>query len=278
MNNKEIKDIGKVWDIIRNNEKNYRKKNKANVVYYTKPVKRKIIPLFIDDDNVVIEREKIINMHNVFMKETNNEYTNSHMNNVFNMLFENKKNYSVRRYNLNNSPKELKTSSDLLPSINTKISYNTNSNKFIFNTSNIKVEKKEDNIFDSFDSEIEEKARSGNFNRNKLVCRLRKEFPFFNHKTMKNSDSKITREIDRMFNLSKYQNNVEVLLRTRKKPELYKKRNLYNNQKTSTGFYEINEYKNKKFFSKDNIKNHNLTEVHRNKYINYFKDSTNKKV
>ena len=95
---------------------------------------------------------------------------------------------------------------------------------------------------------------------------------------MKNSDSKITREIDRMFNLSKYQNNVEVLLRTRKKPELYKKRNLYNNQKTSTGFYEINEYKNKKFFSKDNIKNHNLTEVRRNKYINYFKDSTNKKV
>ena len=55
-------------------------------------MKRKIIPLFIDDDNVVIEREKIINMHNVFMKETNNEYTNSHMNNVFNMLNQNEQN------------------------------------------------------------------------------------------------------------------------------------------------------------------------------------------
>lgn len=279
MNNKEGKDIGKVWDIIRNNEKNYRNK-KNNVVYHTKTVGRKIIPLFVDDDNIVIEREKIINMHNVFMKETNNEYTNSHMNNVFNMLFENKKNYSVRRYNLNNSsPKALKNNSGLLPSINTKTPCNANYNKFLLNTPKSKIEKKDDNsIFDSFDSEIEEKANSGNFNRNKLVCRLKKEFPFFGHKSMKNSDSKITREINRLFNLTKYQNNVEVLLKTRKKPELYRKINMYNNQKTSTGFYEIKEYKNKKFFSKDNIKNPNLTEVRINKYINYFKDSTNKKV
>ena len=34
MNNKEIKDIGKVWDIIRNNEKNYRKKTIRDSINY----------------------------------------------------------------------------------------------------------------------------------------------------------------------------------------------------------------------------------------------------
>ena len=80
------KDVGKVWEVILKNEKcnikkELKKLKRSNNV---SNVTRKIVPLFVDDDNKVIEREKIINMHNVFLKETKHEYSNEHMNDLFN--------------------------------------------------------------------------------------------------------------------------------------------------------------------------------------------------
>ena len=64
----------KVWDVISKNFKEDPKKSHS--VNHHVTVTRKVIPLFVDDDNKVIQRENIVNMHNVFMKETKNEYTN----------------------------------------------------------------------------------------------------------------------------------------------------------------------------------------------------------
>ena len=76
----------KVWEVLSKNEKPFETPN-HKYHSHTCTVTRKIVPVFVDDDIKIIEREKIINMHNVFMKETNNEYTEKHMNNLFNMLF-----------------------------------------------------------------------------------------------------------------------------------------------------------------------------------------------
>ena len=56
------KDVGKVWEVILKNEKcnikkELKKLKRSNNV---SNVTRKIVPLFVDDDNKVIEREKII--------------------------------------------------------------------------------------------------------------------------------------------------------------------------------------------------------------------------
>ena len=88
----------KVWEVLSKNEKPFETPN-HKYHSHTCTVTRKIVPVFVDDDIKIIEREKIINMHNVFMKETNNEYTEKHMNNLFNMLFENKKHYKAKRNN-----------------------------------------------------------------------------------------------------------------------------------------------------------------------------------
>ena len=58
------KDVGKVWNVLTRNGKGKKKK----VVIKDSGVRRKVVPLFIDDDNKVIEIENIINMHNVFVK------------------------------------------------------------------------------------------------------------------------------------------------------------------------------------------------------------------
>ena len=103
-------------------------------------------------------------MHNVFMKETKNEYTNAHMNNLFSMLFANKKKYKIKRVNelpllKSKSPKSIK---------NTHIkNYSETNNNY-------------DCQLDSFDSQIEE--NKNDVNRNKIVIKLKKAFPFFKTK------------------------------------------------------------------------------------------------
>ena len=154
----------KVWDVISKNFKEDPKKSHS--VNHHVTVTRKVIPLFVDDDNKVIQRENIVNMHNVFMKETKNEYTNAHMNNLFSMLFANKKHYKIKRSNelpllKSRSPKSIKKVTHI------KNYSETHNNNY-------------DCQLDSFDSQIEENKKE--VNRNKIVIKLKKAFPFFKTK------------------------------------------------------------------------------------------------
>lgn len=153
----------KVWDVISKNFKDDpQKSHSVNHV-----VTRKIIPLFVDDDNKVIQRENIVNMHNVFMKETKNEYTNDHMNNLFSMLFANKRHYKIKR-------------SNELPLLKIKSPKNIKKISHIKNYSETHNNNNYDCQLDSFDSQIDEYKKE--VNRNKIVIKLRKAFPFFKTK------------------------------------------------------------------------------------------------
>ena len=220
----------KVWEVLSKNEKPFETPN-HKYHSHTCTVTRKIVPVFVDDDIKIIEREKIINMHNVFMKETNNEYTEKHMNNLFNMLFENKKHYKAKRNNFT------KTSHEFLPFLKSK-SPKTTTNKQI-HTDNNNVDTKE---FEPYDSEIEENIKNDIYNRNKIVIKLRKQFPFFKSKKVKENSKATVEPIIKLnkqvcsFTLNNYQRNIENLKRYRK---------TYENLSNSNKMFSDTSIKNK---------------------------------
>ena len=221
----------KVWEVLSKNEKPFETPN-HKYHSHTCTVTRKIVPVFVDDDIKIIEREKIINMHNVFMKETNNEYTEKHMNNLFNMLFENKKHYKAKRNNFT------KTSHEFLPFLKNK-SPKTTTNKQI-HTDNNNVDTKE---FEPYDSEIEENIKNDIYNRNKIVIKLRKQFPFFKSKKVKENSKATVEPIIKLnkqvcsFTLNNYQRNIENLKRYRK---------TYENLSNSNKMFSDTSIKNKR--------------------------------
>ena len=221
----------KVWEVLSKNEKPFETPN-HKYHSHTCTVTRKIVPIFVDDDIKIIEREKIINMHNVFMKETNNEYTEKHMNNLFNMLFENKKHYKAKRNNFT------KTSHEFLPFLKSK-SPKTTTNKQI-HTDNNNVDTKE---FEPYDSEIEENIKNDIYNRNKIVIKLRKQFPIFRSKKVKENSKATVEPIIKLnkqvcsFTLNNYQRNIENLKRYRK---------TYENLSNSNKMFSDTSIKNKR--------------------------------
>ena len=221
----------KVWEVLSKNEKPFETPN-HKYHSHTCTVTRKIVPVFVDDDIKIIEREKIINMHNVFMKETNNEYTEKHMNNLFNMLFENKKHYKAKRNNFT------KTSHEFLPFLKSK-SPKTTTNKQI-HTDNNNVDTKE---YEPYDSEIEENIKNDIYNRNKIVIKLRKQFPFFRSKKVKENSKATVEPIIKLnkqvcsFTLNNYQRNIENLKRYRK---------TYENLSNSNKMFSDTSIKNKR--------------------------------
>ena len=221
----------KVWEVLSKNEKPFETPN-HKYHSHTCTVTRKIVPIFVDDDIKIIEREKIINMHNVFMKETNNEYTEKHMNNLFNMLFENKKHYKAKRNNFT------KTSHEFLPFLKSK-SPKTTTNKQI-HTDNNNVDTKE---YEPYDSEIEENIKNDIYNRNKIVIKLRKQFPFFRSKKVKENSKATVEPIIKLnkqvcsFTLNNYQRNIENLKRYRK---------TYENLSNSNKMFSDTSIKNKR--------------------------------
>ena len=196
----------KVWDVLSKNEKPLETSN-SKYHSHTCTVTRKIVPIYVDDDIKIIEREKIINMHNVFKKETNNEYTERHMNNLFNMLFENKKHYKAKRNNFT------KTSHECLPFLKSK------AHKAPTDKKRNNVEKNE---IEPYDSEIEENIKNDIYNRNRIVIKLRKQFPFYKSNKIKEEVKvsvepivKIKKE-EKTFTLNNYQRNIENLKKYRK--------------------------------------------------------------
>lgn len=71
----------------------YDNKNSLSVIH--SPMK--VHPVFVDDDKRIIERNLIIHTHETFSNEIDKRYNLSYMNNLGNMLYDNKKNYSKLR-------------------------------------------------------------------------------------------------------------------------------------------------------------------------------------
>lgn len=71
----------------------YDNKNSLSVIH--SPMK--VHPVFVDDDKRIIERNLIIHSHETFSNEIDKRYNLSYMNNLGNMLYDNKKNYSKLR-------------------------------------------------------------------------------------------------------------------------------------------------------------------------------------
>ena len=203
----------KVWDIISRNfnqnqlstkhdiriktEKTINKKNKSHPTIH-----RKIIPLFIDEEIKVYQRDEIIHKFDIFENERKKKYTSKKMNNLFDHLFYNKNNKKkkLNKFHLFNSPTinknlitnnnfENKNQNDLLH-INLS---GSNKNYFqyqkkIFNkTSNISKEETDDN-FDTIDS------------GEKVIKGLEDKYFFFN----KNKIDKRKIQINRIFKNPKY--------------------------------------------------------------------------
>ena len=203
----------KVWDIISRNfnqnqlstkhyiriktVKTINKKNKSHPTIH-----RKIIPLFIDEEIKVYQRDEIIHKFDIFENERKKKYTSKKMNNLFENLFYNKNNKKkkLNKFHLFNSPTinknlitnnnfENKNQNDLLH-INLS---GSNKNYFqyqkkIFNkTSNISKEETDDN-FDTIDS------------GEKVIKGLEDKYFFFN----KNKIDKRKIQINRIFKNPKY--------------------------------------------------------------------------
>ena len=56
----------------------------------------KIMPLFLDSEDVKIERKQIIRSHDIFQNEVRNNYTDVYMNTLYGLLFQNEKKYYVK--------------------------------------------------------------------------------------------------------------------------------------------------------------------------------------
>ena len=177
------------------------KKNKSHPTIH-----RKIIPLFIDEEIKVYQRDKIMHNFDIFENERKKKYTNTKMNNLFEHLFYNKNNkkkkekYDNDKINILNSPTtknnlfiyhnfKNNNKNDLLH-INLSGS-NKNYfqyNKKLFNkTSNISKEETDDN-FDTIDS------------GEKVIKGLEDKYFFFN----KNKIDKRKIQINRIFKNPKY--------------------------------------------------------------------------
>ena len=203
----------KIWNIISRNInqnqlsskndtrvktiKTINKKNKSHPTIH-----RKIIPIFIDEEIKVYQRDEIIHKFDIFENERKKKYTSKKMNNLFDHLFYNKNNKKkkLNKFHLFNSPTinknlitnnnfENKNQNDLLH-INLS---GSNKNYFqyqkkLFNkTSNISKEETDDN-FDTIDS------------GEKVIKRLEDKYFFFN----KNKIDKRKIQINRIFKNPKY--------------------------------------------------------------------------
>ena len=254
------------------------KKNKSHPTIH-----RKIIPLFIDEEIKVYQRDKIMHKFDIFENERKKKYTNTKMNNLFEHLFYNKNNkkkkekYDNDKINILNSPTtknnlfiyhnfKNNNKNDLLH-INLSGS-NKNYfqyNKKLFNkTSNISKEETEDN-FDSI--ETSEKAikvledKYFFFNKNKNIDKRRIQINriFKNPKYMK---IKYFHEIDKIKRAHFMDLTPDsIFLSNNSKPKNLKVKSISSNynciNKKNTNLFNSN-IKLNYTTSNNNIKNENL--------------------
>ena len=88
---------------------------------------KRVIPLYIEELSSIFERHRIIKSHLIFKNEIKNNYTNSYMDNVSDLLFQNDKNYYKKR-------NKLTISNPTLPELTKKYSHTPKSS-----TTNISI-------------------------------------------------------------------------------------------------------------------------------------------
>lgn len=122
----------------------------------------KIMPLFLDNEDVKIERKQIIRSHDIFQNEVHNNYTDVYMNTLYGLLFQNEKKYYVKRNQMtieentdNCITPAAKSSSKSNPiahnktnlkEIKNKVRTRKSEQKFSFNTERLKNNLFRDNI------------------------------------------------------------------------------------------------------------------------------------
>ena len=242
-----IKEDGKVWKVINGNTKYKRYNSNSNnnnnnrkscspssnkTIKYT----RKIIPLVVDDALNVIDRNIIIQRHNVFQKETKNEYDHNKLNEHFELLFKNDKDYIQRKnttltdsaiqirkhyINNNNNTNNKLNIKHHLPNVNNDNNYcNTSYHKqskykSFLKTYNIdKVNKVKDIMCCSYrgssidnvelaliDNDIQQSNE--HYLKSRLLCKLKKKFPFY-----KRNNETSTVQLDRSNNYNLYKQHI----------------------------------------------------------------------
>lgn len=95
----------KIWEILSKNEseKNISSRNesrrKLEMRNKSNPsIHRKIIPIFIDEEVKIYQREDIMHKFNVFQNERKKKYSKKEIDNIFENLFHNKnRNFSLKK-------------------------------------------------------------------------------------------------------------------------------------------------------------------------------------
>ena len=65
---------------------------------------KKIITLFVEDENVLYQRKRILKSHDCFLKQIHKKYSERYITTMFHMLFKNEKEYHVKRKDLSLTP------------------------------------------------------------------------------------------------------------------------------------------------------------------------------
>lgn len=78
----------------------------------------KVIPAYVENEERLIKRKLILNSHEVFQNEKKNKYKSLYLNEVFNGLYQNKRNYSQQRNLHYNTGCSRNHSSDSFPMVN----------------------------------------------------------------------------------------------------------------------------------------------------------------
>ena len=100
----------KLGSIVKGRAQNRIKLNNVNINF-------KIIPLYIESENRIMERKEIIHSHEVFQNEKKKTvYGEEHMNTMFNSLYRNRRNYSFDRPRLEDYITERNLSLNISPS------------------------------------------------------------------------------------------------------------------------------------------------------------------
>ncbi len=246
----------KVWDVISQNLTSKEKKfsrNKINQLKSTKSnplIHRKIIPLFIEDENKVQEREEIIHKYDIFDNERKKKYTYEKMNHLFNNLYHEKNKKEKNHYLKSPSAKKYylisyrNLENKKYPQI-----YFSKSEKNYFNNNNSK-----DYYDDNFDS-IE--------NEEKIKKNLEDKYIFFNKD--ENIDKRKI-QIEKIFQNKKkkieYFHNINKIKRFHFKNFITEKNN--NNDKNNLIYNTMNK------FNTSSFRNIHIKRKHSNSKLSFY--------
>ena len=182
----------KIWNILlKNNDKEFITKQKRFFSNFEKS-KKKIVPLFIDDEKKVYERQFINHKYEIFKEEKNKKFTNKKMNGIFYNLFENKNNFYKK-----NRKKFLSYDDN-----NNNNYYNFNNTNEIF-YNNLNSEENKNNYFR--DNNNDNKYDDDSLDELKLLKNLEKKYNFYANK----NSLMYLKKRDKLNKLFKNNNNIQ---------------------------------------------------------------------